>query len=186
MTKPDPTAAQPKASLVDDDPRRDWPEDQSYMCRCHQCNYQFYGPKRALHCRLCVPVPGAPAAAPCADAVVERDPNVAAVKARMDQREAKGMQTYGVDTTRDDLSTLDWLQHAQDEMLDGSVYLERLKADVRQMAARIAELEEQVRRMTEALEWIADIPGVRLDEAPDVARRALTPPPPSSSGLEHG
>ena len=41
-------------------------------------------------------------------------------------RAKAGFDKYGVTMERDDLSTLEWLQHAQDEALDHSIYLEKL------------------------------------------------------------
>ena len=38
-----------------------------------------------------------------------------------------GKQKYGTDLDRQDLSVLDWIQHAQDELHDGILYLEKLK-----------------------------------------------------------
>ena len=38
-----------------------------------------------------------------------------------------GKQKYGTDLDRQDLSILDWIQHAQDELHDGILYLEKLK-----------------------------------------------------------
>ena len=58
------------------------------------------------------------------------DPNVVAVIDRLNQRATKGLRKYGVTTTREDLSLIDWLQHAQDEALDLAVYLERLKQEL--------------------------------------------------------
>ena len=37
---------------------------------------------------------------------------------------------YGVNTDRTDLSTLEWLQHLQEELMDGAVYIEKLKAEL--------------------------------------------------------
>ena len=56
------------------------------------------------------------------------DPNVEAVIARLQKRAERGLEKYGTDTTRDDLSHVDWLRHLQDELLDGAVYCERLIA----------------------------------------------------------
>lgn len=43
------------------------------------------------------------------------------------QRRELGLAKYGVTVEeRTDLSTLDWLQHAQDEAMDLSIYLEKL------------------------------------------------------------
>lgn len=54
------------------------------------------------------------------------DKHVKAVRDKMRDRERAGLRKYGVTTERTDLTTLDWLKHAQAEMLDGAVYLEVL------------------------------------------------------------
>jgi hypothetical protein len=38
-----------------------------------------------------------------------------------------GKEKYGTDLDRTDLGTLDWIQHAQEELMDGILYLEKLK-----------------------------------------------------------
>ena len=38
-----------------------------------------------------------------------------------------GMQKYGTNMDRQDLSVLDWIQHAQEEHMDAIIYLEKLK-----------------------------------------------------------
>lgn len=58
------------------------------------------------------------------------DPNTEAVRQRLAQRAARGLEKYGIDTTRKDLLPLEWLQHLQDELLDAAVYVERLKQEV--------------------------------------------------------
>lgn len=57
------------------------------------------------------------------------DQNVEAVRRKLAQRAEVGLQKYGVTTERDDLNTLDWLNHAQQEAMDLAVYLERLIRD---------------------------------------------------------
>lgn len=42
-------------------------------------------------------------------------------------RRAHGITKYGVGLERDDLTELQWLQHAQEEAMDLAVYLQRLK-----------------------------------------------------------
>lgn len=42
------------------------------------------------------------------------------------QRSEVGISKYGVTLDRDDLSTLEWLQHAQEEAMDLSLYLEKI------------------------------------------------------------
>lgn len=57
------------------------------------------------------------------------DPNVLAVAEQLHERSRVGYLKYKTNTTRQDLSTLDWLQHLQEELLDASVYIERLKRE---------------------------------------------------------
>lgn len=38
-----------------------------------------------------------------------------------------GKEKYGTDLDRQDLKPLDWIQHAQEELMDGILYLEKLK-----------------------------------------------------------
>ncbi len=38
-----------------------------------------------------------------------------------------GKNKYGTDLDRTDLSVVDWINHAQDELHDGILYLEKLK-----------------------------------------------------------
>lgn len=46
---------------------------------------------------------------------------------RFESRAAFGKQKYGTDLDRTDLSVVDWIQHIQDELHDGILYLEKLK-----------------------------------------------------------
>ncbi len=55
------------------------------------------------------------------------DSIVQAVVDRFITRAQFGKQKYGTDLDRQDLTTLDWIQHAQDELHDGILYLEKLK-----------------------------------------------------------
>ena len=43
------------------------------------------------------------------------------------QRSALGQEKYGVTLDRTDLSVKDWIQHAQEELMDAILYLEKLK-----------------------------------------------------------
>ena len=60
------------------------------------------------------------------------DPIVLSVLNKMKERSNKGMETYGVPMTRPDISTIDWLRHAQEEALDLAIYLERVIEDLTQ------------------------------------------------------
>jgi hypothetical protein len=43
-----------------------------------------------------------------------------------------GLQKYGVNLDRKDLSLQDWIQHAQEEHMDAILYLEKLKQITKQ------------------------------------------------------
>ena len=55
------------------------------------------------------------------------DSVVQAVIAKFLARAQLGKAKYGVTLDRTDLKTLDWIQHAQEELMDGILYLEKLK-----------------------------------------------------------
>jgi hypothetical protein len=46
------------------------------------------------------------------------------------QRSEFGQKKYGTNLDRTDLSVLDWIQHAQEELMDGILYLEKLKKEI--------------------------------------------------------
>ena len=48
------------------------------------------------------------------------DVNVENVVSQLRAREERGLSKYGVNTERTDLSTLEWLQHLQEELMDFS------------------------------------------------------------------
>ena len=58
------------------------------------------------------------------------DSIVQAVVDKFITRAKFGKKKYGTDLDRQDLSLLDWIQHAQDEMHDGILYLERIKQEL--------------------------------------------------------
>ena len=45
------------------------------------------------------------------------------------KRSETGIKKYNTTLERNDLSTLEWLQHAQEEAMDFVLYLERLKQE---------------------------------------------------------
>ena len=55
-----------------------------------------------------------------------QDEIVEKVRNKLAERSAVGIAKYRTTMERTDLSRLDWLRHAQEELLDGAVYLERL------------------------------------------------------------
>jgi hypothetical protein len=58
------------------------------------------------------------------------DKNVTAVVERMLQRADVGLRKYGVTTERTDLSTVQWLTHLQEELMDSIIYIEKLKNEI--------------------------------------------------------
>tara|TARA_R100000742_G_C4238302_1_gene58497 strand:+ start:413 stop:679 length:267 start_codon:yes stop_codon:yes gene_type:complete len=62
--------------------------------------------------------------------MIEPDPVVATVIQRMSDRSAEGMEKYGCTMMRDDVTTIGWIDHAIEELLDAAVYLERLKLNL--------------------------------------------------------
>ncbi len=47
------------------------------------------------------------------------------------QRAKTGLNKYGVTMEREDLTLIDWVQHAQEEALDLAVYLEKIKQELK-------------------------------------------------------
>jgi glycosyl transferase, family 25 len=63
----------------------------------------------------------------CADSIVN------SVISAFIGRSNFGLQKYGTTLDRDDLSALDWIQHAQEEHMDAILYLEKLKTKLREL-----------------------------------------------------
>jgi hypothetical protein len=61
-----------------------------------------------------------------------QDPIVLKVLAKYYERSQLGIQKYGRTLDRDDLSLTDWLNHLQEELMDATLYIEKLKADLKQ------------------------------------------------------
>lgn len=58
------------------------------------------------------------------------DPIVMKVLEKVQSRSDAGMKKYGVSMARPDVTTVEWLRHAQEEALDLAVYLERCINDL--------------------------------------------------------
>ena len=59
------------------------------------------------------------------------DKIVLRVLARFNERSQIGIAKYNTTLERNDLTTLEWLTHAQEEAMDFVLYLERLKDEFR-------------------------------------------------------
>lgn len=62
------------------------------------------------------------------------DSVVASVLESFKQRAATGQKKYGTNLDRTDLKTLDWIQHLQEELMDATLYLEKLKQEFKKSA----------------------------------------------------
>jgi hypothetical protein len=58
------------------------------------------------------------------------DTIVLSVMTKFYERSKVGIEKYNTTLDRDDLSPLEWLNHAQDEAMDLCLYLERLKKKI--------------------------------------------------------
>lgn len=61
--------------------------------------------------------------------VMTPDEIVRSVLKRFNARSLVGIEKYSTTLERNDLNTLEWLTHAQDEAMDFVLYLERLKQE---------------------------------------------------------
>jgi hypothetical protein len=58
---------------------------------------------------------------------IKKDKYVQAVKEKFEERSQTGIRKYNTTLEREDLSFLDWLTHLQEELMDATLYVERLK-----------------------------------------------------------
>lgn len=68
------------------------------------------------------------------------DSIVESVREDLHNRSQTGIKKYNNTLDRDDLEAIDWIQHAYEEMLDGALYLKRLKGDVEKMNEQFDEV----------------------------------------------
>ena len=59
--------------------------------------------------------------------VTNLDSVVRSVVSKFVDRAKFGLEKYGTNLDREDLQTVDWITHAQEELMDGILYLEKLK-----------------------------------------------------------
>jgi len=60
----------------------------------------------------------------------EEDTIVKGVISSFKQRSNIGIKKYNKTLDRDDLSTIQWLQHLQEELMDATLYIEKLKKEI--------------------------------------------------------
>ena len=62
-----------------------------------------------------------------------KDSIVESVINQFKQRSDVGIEKYGVTLDRNDLTTLEWINHAQQEAMDFVLYLEKLKHEIEKL-----------------------------------------------------
>ena len=58
------------------------------------------------------------------------DTVVASVVAKYQERSALGIRKYGTTLDRSDLTLEQWITHVQEELMDATLYLEKLRREV--------------------------------------------------------
>jgi len=59
-----------------------------------------------------------------------QDPILLRVMAKYYERSQTGIKKYGRTLDRDDLSMIDWLNHLQEELMDATLYIEKIKSKI--------------------------------------------------------
>ena len=60
----------------------------------------------------------------------KKDSYVQIVKAKFEERSQTGIKKYNTTLEREDLDLQEWLTHLQEELMDATLYVERLKAEI--------------------------------------------------------
>ena len=60
-----------------------------------------------------------------------KDSFVEAVKEKFEKRSQIGIKKYNTTLERKDLYLMDWLNHLQEELMDATLYIERLKSELK-------------------------------------------------------
>lgn len=60
------------------------------------------------------------------------DKYVQSVKEKFEERSQTGIRKYNTTLEREDLNLIEWINHAQEEAMDLTLYLERIKAELKE------------------------------------------------------
>lgn len=58
----------------------------------------------------------------------KKDIYVELVKSKFEERSQRGIKKYNTTLEREDLNLVDWLNHLQEELMDATLYVEKLKS----------------------------------------------------------
>lgn len=61
---------------------------------------------------------------------IKLDSIVTSIISKFQKRAEIGKMKYGTDLDRDDLSIIEWINHAQEEHMDAILYLEKIKKEL--------------------------------------------------------
>lgn len=64
-----------------------------------------------------------------------QDSHVKNVIQKYSERSQVGLLKYGTTLERIDLNNLQWLQHLQEELMDATLYIERIMSDIKRVKA---------------------------------------------------
>ena len=62
--------------------------------------------------------------------VKHEDTILVAVMTKYHERSKRGIQKYGTNLDRKDVDLLGWLNHLQEELMDATLYIEKLKKEI--------------------------------------------------------
>jgi len=62
--------------------------------------------------------------------IKQEDSIVLAVMAKYYLRSEKGQQKYGTNLDRKDIDLIGWLNHLQEELMDATLYIQKLKKEI--------------------------------------------------------
>ena len=77
------------------------------------------------------------------DEPMKKDKYVQAVKEKFEERSQTGIRKYNKTLEREDLNILDWLTHLQEELMDATLYVEKLKSYAKEDLSRLEKEEKQ-------------------------------------------
>ena len=77
------------------------------------------------------------------DEPMQKDKYVQAVKEKFEERSQTGIKKYNQTLEREDLNILDWLTHLQEELMDATLYVEKLKSYAKEDLSRLEKEEKQ-------------------------------------------
>lgn len=62
--------------------------------------------------------------------IQHEDTVLMAVMTKYHERSKRGVSKYGKTLDRTDINLIDWLNHLQEELMDATLYIEKLKKDL--------------------------------------------------------